>query len=349
MISREEAAMSKQLVLVTGGSGFVASYCIKQLLQQGYQVRTTVRSLAREADVRAMLAHAGVDAGEQLEFVAADLTSDTNWDKATAGCEYVLHVASPFSLSMPKNEDEMIVPARDGTLRVLRAAQAAGVKRLVLTSSFVAVAYGQAVTSAPFTEEHWTNIQGDVTTYMKSKTIAERAAWDFVNQPGNSLELSVVNPVGVFGPILGSDYSDTINLFRILLSGRMPVLPSMHITMVDVRDLADLQIRAMTNPAAKGQRFIAASDEGLSLSEIAKELKAKLGPAAARVPTRQLPDWILRLAAHYNATARNIARELGNVRIASNRKAREQLGWQPRSNSETIVATAQSLIQYGLV
>jgi nucleoside-diphosphate-sugar epimerase len=341
--------MNSELVLVTGGSGFVGVYCIAQLLQAGYRVRTTVRSLTRESDVRTMLAQAGVEAGDRLSFVATDLTSDQGWPEAVADCDYVLHVASPFALSMPKNEDEMIVPARDGTLRVLRAAQAAGVKRVVLTSSFVAVAYGQAARDKPFNEENWTNIRGDVTSYMKSKTIAERAAWDFVAQPGNKLELAVVNPVGVFGPVLGSDYSETIQIIKLMLDGTVPMLPSNHITMVDVRDLADLQIRAMTHPDAKGQRFIAASDEALSLKEIASVLKSQLGPAASRVSTRQLPDWILRLAARYNQTARNLAREIGHIRAASNAKARTLLGWEPRSNSETIVATAQSLFQFGLV
>lgn len=341
--------MSSELVLVTGGSGFVGSYCIAQLLQAGYRVRTTVRSLARESDVRTMLERAGVKASDQLSFVAADLTSDQGWPEAVADCDYVLHVASPFSLSMPKNEAEMIVPARDGTLRVLRAAQAAGVKRVVLTSSFVAVAYGQPVSDKPFSEENWTNIEGDVTSYMKSKTIAERAAWDFVAQPDNTLELAVVNPVGVFGPVLGSDYSETIQIIKMMLDGAAPMLPSNHITMVDVRDLADLQIKAMTHPNAKGQRFIAASDEDLSLKEIATVLKSQLGPAASRVSTRQLPDWILRLLARYNQTARNLAREIGHIRSANNAKARTLLGWKPRPNNETIVATAQSLFQFGLV
>lgn len=341
--------MNNETVLVTGGSGFVGTYCIMHLLQAGYRVRTTVRSLAREADVRAMLKRAGTDAGDRLSFVAADLTSDHNWPEAVAGCDYVLHVASPFALIMPKNEDDMIVPARDGTLRVLRAAQAAGVKRVVLTSSFVAVAYGQAASDQPFTETNWTNIHGDVTTYMKSKTIAERAAWDFVAQPGNTLELAVVNPVGVFGPVLGSDYSDTIQIIRMMLNGAAPVLPRTHITMVDVRDLADLQLRAMTHPDAKGQRFIAASDEGLSLQSMASVLKTQLGPAAARVSTRQLPNWILRILARFNDTARNLGREIGHIRAASNTKARTMLGWTPRSNTETIVATAQSLVQFRLV
>lgn len=341
--------MKDETVLVTGGSGFVASHCIAQLLRDGYRVRTSVRSLARESEVRAMIKQAGIETDERLSFVAADLTSDQNWSEAVQGCSYVLHVASPFSLNMPKNEDDMIVPARDGTLRVLRAAQTAGVKRVVLTSSFVAVAYGQAAQNKPFTEENWTNLQGDITTYMKSKTIAERAAWDFVSQPGNRLELAVVNPVGIFGPVLGKDLSDSIHVIRLILNGRVPFLPRTYITMVDVRDLADLHIRAMTRPEAKGQRFIAASDEVLSLQAIASMLKEQLGPVASRVSTRLMPDWIVRLAGRYNQTARNLARELGQIRAASNVKARQLLDWQPRSNSETIIATAQSLLQFGLV
>jgi dihydroflavonol-4-reductase len=296
-----------------------------------------------------MCARAGTDAGDQLSFVAADLTSDHNWAEAVAGCTYVLHVASPFSLTMPKNEDDMIVPARDGTLRVLRAAQAAGVKRVVLTSSFVAVAYGQPASNGPFTEENWTNIHGNVTTYMKSKTIAERAAWDFVAQPNNTLELAVVNPVGVFGPVLSSDFSASIQVFHLMLNGAVRALPRLYINMVDVRDLADLHLRAMTHPDAKGQRFIAASGESLSLQNIASVLKTQLGPAAARVPTRQLPDWIVHLMAHFNDTVRTFRHEIGHIRAPNNAKARTILGWTPRPTTKTIVATAQSLIQLGLV
>jgi nucleoside-diphosphate-sugar epimerase len=200
--------MAGESVLVTGGSGFIGAHCILQLLEKDYRVRTTVRSLAREADVLSMLRQGGADPGDKLEFAAADLTSDAGWPAAVAGCTYVLHVASPFPPAAPKDENELIVPAREGALRVLRAARDAGVKRVVLTSSYAAIGYGQPQQKTPFDETNWTDPNGDdVRAYVKSKTLAERAAWDFIAKEGGALELSVVNPVGVFGPVLGPDYS----------------------------------------------------------------------------------------------------------------------------------------------
>lgn len=340
--------MGGELVLVTGGSGFVGTHTILQLLQAGYRVRTTVRALAREADVRTML-KAGGAASADVAFTVADLAADANWSAAVAGCDYVLHVASPFSLSAPKHEDDVIIPARDGALRVLRAARAAGVKRVVMTSSFVAIAYGHQPTTQPFTEESWTNLNGDVNPYMKSKTLAERAAWDFIAREGGGLELAVINPVGIFGPVLGPDYADTIAIIQRLLNGALPALPRITITMVDVRDVVDLHLRAMTHPAANGERFIAASGELITLQELAYLLKRRLGPGAQRVPTRLLPDWVVRLLAHFDASAQSLLRELGQVRDASNTKAQQLLGWQPRSNEETIMATAESLLRFGLL
>ena len=190
-------------VLVTGGSGFIGCHCILQLLTAGYQVRTTVRNLKREPDVRAMLKVGGAEPDGRVSFVAADLENDAGWPDAVAGCEYVLHVASPFPDSVPKHEDELIAPAREGTLRVLHAARDAGAKRVVLTSSFAAIGYGHERQDKPFDETNWSNLNDDVGAYVKSKTLAERAAWDFMAKEGRNLELSVINPVGVFGPVLG--------------------------------------------------------------------------------------------------------------------------------------------------
>ncbi|MBX3015860.1 MAG: aldehyde reductase [Caldilineaceae bacterium] len=340
--------MSGELVLVTGGSGFVGAHSIVQLLNAGYRVRTTVRSLAREADVRAMLKEGGAQNGD-LSFMAADLTDDANWPTAVAGCDYVLHVASPFPFSTPKDEDDVIIPARDGTLRVLRAARDAGVKRVVMTSSFVAIAYGHRPTTRPFSEEMWTDIHGDVNPYMKSKTLAEQAAWDFIAREGDGLELAVVNPVGIFGPVLGRDFAATIEIMQLLLNGALPAVPRISVTMVDVRDVVDLHLRAMTHPAANGERLIAASDKSITLQELVYVLKRELGPVAQRVPTRPLPDWLVRLVARFSASAQPLLRELGQVRHASNAKAHQLLDWQPRSNEETIVATAESLVRFGLV
>jgi nucleoside-diphosphate-sugar epimerase len=341
--------MSGELVLVTGGSGFIGAHCILHLLASGYRVRTTVRSPDREADVRAMLKAGGAEPGEALSFVAADLMSDAGWPQAVTGCDFVLHVAAPFPLAVPKHEAELLIPAREGALRVLRSARDAGVKRLVLTSSFAAIGYGQKPKDRPFSEENWTDPNGGVSAYVKSNTIAERAAWDFVAREGGALELAVVNPVGVFGPVLGPDYSASIHIVQRMLDGALPGSPRLSFGIVDVRDLADLHLRAMTHLAAKGQRFLAVAGDFMTMQEIAQLLKERMGDAAARVPTRVLPDWLLRLIALVDPLVQQIVPELGKVQNATSAKARRVLGWRPRSNEDSIVATAESLIRLGLV
>ncbi len=340
--------MSK--VLVTGGSGFIGSHCILQLLAAGHQVQTTVRNPKREPEVRALLKEGGAEPGNRLTFFAADLEKDMGWAEAVAGSEYVLHVASPFPPGIPKNEDELIVPAREGTLRVLRAARDAGVKRVVVTSSFAAIGYGHQPQTAPFKESDWTDPNGDdVRPYVKSKTLAERAAWDFIAEEGRGIELSVVNPVGVLGPVLGSDFSTSILLVQRLMDGAMPGCPKLDFGVVDVRDVADLHLRAMTNPAPKGERFLAVAGDFVSIHEIAKVLKSRLGAAASRVPTRQLPNWLVRLASLRDPAVKQILPELGKPKNATNEKAKRVLGWAPRSNEDCIVATAESLMRLGLL
>ncbi len=337
------------LVLVTGGSGFIGGHCILQCLAAGHRVRTTVRNLSREPEVRTLLKRAGADGDGRLSFAAADLERDAGWPEAVAGCDYVLHVASPFPLAVPKHEDELIVPARDGALRVLKAARAAGVRRVVLTSSFAAVGYGHEEQSAPFDETSWTNPDGGgVSAYAKSKTLAERAAWDFVAHEGG-LELSVVNPVAVFGPVLGPDVSTSIAIVQRLMDGAMPGLPRMTFGVVDVRDVAGLHLRAMTDPRARGERFLAIAGDFMTFREIALTLKARMGAAARRVPTRELPDWLLRLAALANSSVRQILPELGKSKNASSAKARSLLGWAPRPREEALVATAESLMRLGML
>jgi nucleoside-diphosphate-sugar epimerase len=337
-------------ILVTGGSGFIGSHAIIQLLAAGYRVRTTVRNLKREPAVRAMLKEGGAEPADRLSFVAADLTSDAGWPEAAAGCEYVLHVASPLPERVPKDENELIVPAREGTLRVLRAARDGGVKRVVLTSSFAAIGYGHKEQEAPFTEADWTDPNGDdVLPYTKSKVLAERAAWDFITKEGGRLELSVINPVGVFGPVLAPDYSASILIVQRMMDGAMPGAPRLYFGVVDVRDVADLHIRAMTHPAAKGERFLAVAGNFMSMQEIAKVLKSHMGAAAKRVPTREVPNWLVRVVAIKDPAAKQILPELGKRKNATNEKARRILGWSPRSNEEAIVATAESLVRLGLL
>lgn len=337
------------LVLVTGGSGFIGGHCILQALAAGHQVRTTVRSLAREPEVRALLNKAGADADDRLGFAAADLERDAGWPEAVAGCDFVLHVASPFPLGVPKDENELIVPARDGALRVLKAAKTAGVRRVVLTSSFAAIGYGHPPQAAPYDETTWTDVDGPgVGAYAKSKTLAERAAWDFVAKEGGP-ELTVVNPVAVFGPVLGPDTSTSITIIKRMIDGAMPGLPRLRFGVVDVRDVADLHLRAMTAPEAEGERFLAVAGDFMSLREMALTLKARLGQAASRVPTRELPDWLVRLAALADASLRQVVGELGVAKNATGAKARRLLGWSPHSREDALVATAESLVRLGLV
>ena len=336
-------------VLVTGGSGFIGSHCILQLLAAGHPVRTTVRNLTREGDVRALLKLGGVDAGDRLTFVAADLERDAGWAEAVAGAQYVLHVASPFPQSIPEHEDELVVPAREGALRVLRAARDAGVRRVVLTSSFAAIGYGHPQQTAPFDETSWTDPNGaDVRPYVKSKTLAERAAVDFIAREGGALELSVVNPVAVIGPVLSADISTSILVVERMLNGKIPGCPKVHFGVVDVRDVADLHLRAMTHPAAQGQRFLAVAGDFMSMLEIARVLKHRLGASAKKVPSVELPNWLVHLAALRDPAVKQILPELGKPKNATSEKAQRLLGWTPRPKEEAIVATAESLLRLGL-
>jgi dihydroflavonol-4-reductase len=335
--------MNGETVLVTGGSGFIGSHCILDLLSEGYGVRTTVRTPAREATVREQL---GAERAEALTFATADLNDDAGWSDAVAGCDYVLHVASPFPLEPPKHEDDLIVPAREGALRVLRAARDARVKRVVMTSSFAAVGYGQEPPARPFTEEDWTDADANgLSAYTKSKTLAERAAWDFVEREGNGLELAVVNPVGVFGPVLGPDFSTSIQLVKRLLEGSIPGLPRVSYGIVDVRDVASLHRLAMAQPTGKGERFLAIAGDFMSVAEIAALLRERMGPDAKKVPTRMLPNWLVRTVSLFDSSVKQIVPELGKEKQASNDKAKRLLGWAPRPNDEAILASAESLVR----
>ncbi|HEY9137727.1 MAG TPA: aldehyde reductase, partial [Terriglobus sp.] len=297
--------MSNELVLVTGGAGFIASHCMVQLLNTGYRVRTTLRSLSREGDVRAMLKQGGVDAGDRLSFVAADLSADAGWIEAVMGCTYVMHGASPTPSGSQTREEDWIQPAVQGVLRVLRASRDAGVKRVVLTSAFGAVGMGHKPQIRPFDETDWTNLNGDVAPYQKSKTLSERAAWDFIAKEGGGLELSAINPTTVLGPVLAADYSHSIRLIQQMMDG-IPGCPKINSGFVDVRDVADLHVRAMTHPAAKGERFLAISGNSLWMLDVARVLKRRMGAAAAKVPTHELPSWIIRMLALWNPAMKNL-------------------------------------------
>lgn len=328
-------------VLVTGGSGFLAGRVILRLLSDGHQVRATVRSPGREADLHSALHRAGADTG-RLEFVSADLTADDGWAAAVSGCEYVMHVASPFPSRQPKDENAVIAPAREGTVRVLRAAADAHVRRVVMTSSFAAIGYSAKTSGEPYDESDWTDPSGSQSPYVKSKTLAERDAWEFA--AANDVELSVINPVGIFGPILGTELPASVQIVKGLLDGRPPVLARASFAVVDVRDVADLHVRALTDPRAAGQRFLAASGQPVTLPEIAGILRLRLGPAGRRVPTRELPDWAVRAVARVVPALAELAGVLGEPKRLSAAKANELLGWQPRPVADVMVATAESLL-----
>lgn len=342
--------MSGKHVLVTGGSGFIAGHCILQLLEQGHRVRTTLRTLAAEAAVRRGLADAGMADAGRLEFVAADLLSDAGWAEALAGVDVVFHIASPVRPGRVADENEVIVPAVDGTLRVLRAARAARVDRVVLTSAFHAVSWGHRRSRHVFTEADWTNPEGPgVDAYGKSKTLAERAAWAFMAVEGGAMTLTTMLPVAVMGPVLGQAVSGSNHLIQRMLDGEMPALPDLYIPIVDVRDVAAAHLLAMSRPAAAGERFLLSNGAPLHLREIGALLRRELGGAAARVPERTLPNLVLRALALFNAELRPIVQDLGYAKATSNDKARRGLDWTPRAPHDAIVAAARSMVDRGLL
>ncbi len=339
----ESSRADTKTVLVTGGSGFLGGWCVVELLQRGYRVRTTVRDLAREAEVRAAVG-SQVDAGDRLTVLAADLLDDAGWSEAVNGCDYVLHVASPFPPVQPKDPDELIVPARDGTLRVLAASLDAGVERIVVTSSVASVSgSGKAVHGRPLDERDWSDPDNPkLTPYARSKTVAERAAWDFMGERGATEKLATINPGAIVGPVLNEDRSFSLQAIERLLGG-MPGLPRIGFSFVDVRDVADLEIRAMTAPEAGGERFLAVTTFQW-LADIAAVLRERMGEAAAKVPTRTIPNFVVRGMAMFDPSVRSIAGQLGKKTELSSEKARTRLGWSPRPIDETIVECAESLL-----
>lgn len=338
-----------QIVLVTGGSGFIAGHCILRLLDDGHHVRATLRSLSSEADVRRALARSGMTAGDRLHFVAADLLYDDGWSAAMKGVAHVLHVASPVRPGPVSDPAALVLPAREGTLRVLAAARSAGVERVVLTSAFHAVSWGLPRREEPFTELDWTRIEGPgVDAYGMSKTLAERAAWDYVRAEGGP-KLVTMLPVAVMGPVLGSDVTGANEIVHRMLIGAMPMLPDLLIPIVDVRDVADAHVRAMTAPLAGGERVLLSNGRPLPLTEVAEVLRDCLGPRAARVSRRRMPNWMVRAGAVFSPALRAIVPDLGYAKQTSNAKALQLLGWQPRTPQEAIAAAGRSMAEAGLL
>ncbi len=339
--------MERDLVLVTGGSGFLGTHCIMGLLRRGNRVRATVRSTERGDELRAALARAGVDASN-LGTVIADLGRDDGWAQAAAGCTGVLHTASPFPPRMPRDAEELVVPAREGALRALRAARDAKVPRVVLTSSFAAVGHGNTEPGGEYTEENWSDPEAGISAYAKSKTLAERAAWDFVASEGGGLELAVVNPVGIIGPVPGPRLSTSIRLVSTLLSGGIPGLPRISLPLVDVRDVAGLHLLAMDHRAAAGERFLAVAGPAIPMREIASILRTGLAGRGVKIPSRELPDWAVRAAALLSPSLREVSSRLGVAKEASHAKATRLLGWEPRPVAESLLDTGNSLLDLGL-
>ena len=337
--------MSRGTILVTGASGYIAGFVVKALIADGWTVRGTIRSLAKAAAVRASLDVTD----EQLPLTAADLTSDGGWADAVAGCDFVQHIASPLPTGAIRTDDELIVPARDGALRVLRAAKAAGVKRVVMTSSVAAMYYGKPGRSRTYSEADWSDLSSPATNgYAKSKTIAERAARDWIAAEGGGMEYCTINPALVLGPVLGSDFSGSLAVVTKMLNGELPGLPRIGFGICDVRDIAAAHVTAMTAPDAAGDRFLCGGDF-VWMADIAAILKSRLADQAKRVPTMKLPDFLVRLSALFDPEIRLVLPELGRERIGDASHARATIGWNPRPAAETIVDTARSLIAAGLV
>ena len=334
--------------MVTGGSGYIAGWIIVQLLKQGYRVRTTVRSLSREAAVRNAIA-TQIDPQDRLSFSVADLLKDDGWSGALSGCNYVLHVASPMGQGEPKAD--LLRPAREGTIRVLKASCEAGVQRVVLTSSTVAAkrSLKDGEIASATNESTWTDPEEKgLGSYARSKTLAERAAWEFAEQANGTMELTTILPGMVLGPVMTGTISGSVELISRMLTGRVPALPRIGFSVVDVRDLAALHVHAMRAPEAAGQRFLGVGDF-LWMADIAKLLRDNLGQAAAKVPTRRLPDFILRAAALFQYEARFMAPMLGQRTQFDVSKAASLLHWHPRPASEVVLACASDLIRQHLV
>ncbi|MFC6175864.1 NAD-dependent epimerase/dehydratase family protein [Companilactobacillus huachuanensis] len=333
-------------VLVTGGTGFLGLQIILQLLNKGYDVRTTIRKDNGQDRILKVLQANNVKNISKLSFIKADLSSDDNWIEAMQDRDGVFSVASPVFFDKPKNEMDAIRPALNGTMRILKAANESGIKRVVMTSNFGAVGFSKK--AGLTTEDDWTDEnQVGLSIYEKSKLLAEKAAWNYVNKEDVNLELVTVNPVAIFGPSLDAHVSGSFDLLKNLLSGKMNRIPNLPLNVVDVRDVADIQIRAMETPQVAGQRFIASADGQISMREIATLIQQKRPQAAGKVSSKSLPDWIMNVGSLFNETAKEGKLMKNMNRNVSNQKAKQILGWKPLSNSEeAVLGAVDSLIKY---
>ncbi|MCI4644629.1 MAG: aldehyde reductase [Hyphomonadaceae bacterium] len=337
-------------ILVTGATGFIATHCIVKLIERGHSVRGTARSTSRATALNMILSDY-TEKSIEVPLIAADLSRDAGWEEAVEGVDAILHVASPIPASLPRDADELIKPARDGALRLLRAAKTAGVDRVVMTSSMAAVAYGWG-DNLPnlLTEQHWSNPENlkDNTAYTRSKTIAERAAWDYVASEGEGLKLTTINPSAVLGPVMGGDFSASLEIVTQLMSGKLPAVPKFGFHVVDVRDVAEAHILALEKDISIGQRYLVA-DDFLWMAELAEILRDAFPDHPKKIPSGQLPSWLVRILSLVNPPLRQLVPELGKKRIVSSEKARSELGWTPISAREAAIASAESLIAHNLI
>ncbi|MEM1105472.1 MAG: aldehyde reductase [Pseudomonadota bacterium] len=337
-------------VLVTGATGFIAAHCIAILLARGHTVRGTARSVSRAGGLNTLLSDY-TDTPVEVPLVAADLEKDAGWDDAVEGVDAVFHVASPLPTNVPRDPDTVIKPARDGALRVLKAAKAAGVKRVVMTSSVAAIAYGWGEGRPEIlTEAHWSNPDNlkANTPYTRSKTIAEKAAWDYVAGDGAGIELTTINPSAVLGPVMGGDFSASLQIITQLMEGKLPATPRVGFQIVDVRDVAEAHVLALETEAAIGQRY-AVTEDFMWFSEVADLLRDAYPNHPKSIPSGEMPNWLLRLMAPLNPPVKQLLPELGKRRIVSSDKARDELGWTPRPAREAVLAAADSLLRHRVV
>ncbi|MEL6567983.1 MAG: aldehyde reductase [Pseudomonadota bacterium] len=337
-------------VLVTGATGFIASHCIVKLLERGHTVRGTARSTSRAGALNTLLSDY-MEKAVEIPLVAADLSKDAGWEDAVDGIDAILHVASPIPENLPRDADELIRPARDGALRLLKAAKEASVNRVVMTSSVAAIAYGWGdERPEKMTEEHWSNPDNikDNTAYTRSKTIAEKAAWEYVNGDGAGLQLTTINPSAVLGPVMGGDFSASLQIVTQLMQGKLPAVPRVGFQIVDVRDVAEAHVLAMENDTAIGKRY-AVTDDFMWFKDVARLLRDAYPNHPKKIPTGEMPDWLLKFMAPINPPVKQILSELGKERIVSSERARTELGWSPLSAREAILAAADSLVRHKVV